>query len=358
MSCPAHRHVLWMLTFSAMMACDPGGAGQTDAAVDAVADAASTADGDADAVSGSEIPPDPGPEVASDASTTSDATAPDDLTPLDAMTDADAALPRAEWPPPALVGGKRAAEVLVPASYDGYAPVPAVLLLGGYDYFARDLDDWVLLSERVDSRAFLLVLPDGLVDEDGSPYWNATDTCCDYYESGVDDVAWLSGILAELRARFAVSRIAIWGHSAGAFMAYRMACEDPKQLASIVSIAGSGWLDPLDCAVRDEPLSLLQVHGLKDDIMPFAGDDEAPGALEMTQRFAARNGCTPASWASAESAVKYVPKGTTTLWSYASGCAPGTDVSLWTFSASDHYPNFTPAFTDAALDWTFQQGAP
>jgi polyhydroxybutyrate depolymerase len=257
-----------------------------------------------------------------------------------------------------VVGGSRPAEVLVPASYDGYVPVDAILLLGGYDYFSQDLDDWVLLSERVDSRGFLLVLPDGLVDEDGSPYWNATDTCCDYYESGVDDVAWLSGILDELRARFALSRIALWGHSAGGFMAYRLACEVPEKISAIVSMAGSGWVDPADCASQQTPVSLLQVHGLQDDVMPFEGDDEAPGALEMVDRFALRDACVTATWQSIDSPTKYVPKGKTTLWSYAGGCAPHTDVALWTFSAYDHYPDFTPAFTDRALDWTFEQGAP
>ncbi|MCB9787521.1 MAG: alpha/beta fold hydrolase [Deltaproteobacteria bacterium] len=265
---------------------------------------------------------------------------------------------RAEWPPPALLGGERAAEVVVPAGYDGFGAVPAILLLGGYDYFSRDLDDWVELSARVDGGGFVLVLPDGLVDEDGSPYWNATDTCCDYYETGVDDVGWLTGIIDELRARFAISRVVLWGHSAGGFMAYRLACEIPERLSAIVSMAGSGWLDPEDCAVADVPLSVLQTHGMKDDIMPFAGDDEAPGALEMMQRFGARDGCTPSSWASAGTPTPLVFTGSTTLWRYTQGCAPGTDVSLWTFSAADHYPEFTPAFTDAVLDWALQQGAP
>lgn len=356
MTRPARNIAMFIMLCGALLACEPGGGGtQADASAGDHVDSAGANDAVSD--SGPDIAADAEPEIGPDAEPE---IGPDTV--IDTETNADAVpdLPalRAEWPPPGLVGGARPAEVLVPASYDGYAPLPAILLLGGYDYLARDLDDWVLLSERVDTRGFLLVLPDGLVDEDGSPYWNATDTCCDYYDSGVDDVAWLTGILGELRARFAVSRIAIWGHSAGGFMAYRMACETPSQIEAIVSFAGSGWLDPIDCAVRDVPLSLLQVHGLKDDIMPFEGDDEAPGALEMTQRFAARNGCKISSWGSTAPPTKYVQRGTTTLWSYAEGCEPGTDVSLWTFSAYDHYPDFTPAFTDAALDWTLKQGGP
>lgn len=249
---------------------------------------------------------------------------------------------------PETLGASRPARVITPAGYAGER-LFAIVLLGGYDYFARDLDDWLGLSETVDSRDFLLILPDGLVDEDGSPFWNATDTCCDYYGTGVDDVAYLTSLFDELEARFPVSGIGLVGHSAGGFMAYRMACEVPARLSAVVSIAGSGYLDPADCAITDVPLAVLQVHGDADDIMPFDGDDEAPGALEMLERWGGTNGCRLRSWVTEGLSPNMADEGKTVVGTYRDDCTE--DVRLWRLEGSDHYPSFTATFLPRLLDW-------
>lgn len=250
------------------------------------------------------------------------------------------------WPD--TIGGARPARVLRPSSYAGER-LFAIVLLGGYDYFAADLDDWLELSAAQAERPFLLVLPDGLVDEDGSPFWNATDTCCDYYGEGVDDVAYLTGLFDELEDVYPVSGIGLVGHSAGGFMAYRIACEVPARISGVVSIAGSGFLDPEDCAVTDVPLPVLQVHGDSDDIMPFDGDDEAPGALEMLERWGETNGCRLRSWVTDTITPALAEEGETEVGTYRDDCAE--DVRLWTLSGSDHYPTFSDAFVPASLDW-------
>ena len=254
--------------------------------------------------------------------------------------------PPETWPE--TVDGVRPAQVIRPSDYAGES-LFAVVLLGGYDYFARDLDDWLALSRVVDERRFLLVLPDGLVDEDGSPFWNATDTCCDYYGEGVDDVAYLTGLFDEIEASFAVSGIGLVGHSAGGFMAYRMACEVPARLSAVVSIAGSGFVDPADCAVTDVPLPVLQVHGDKDDIMPFGGDDDAPGALEMLERWGETNGCRLRMWELEGVSPAFAEEGKSLVGTYRDTCSH--DVRLWQLEGSDHYPTFTSSFVPRLLDW-------
>lgn len=270
-------------------------------------------------------------------------TGPSDVDTEPSDIDADTAT---GWPE--VLGGERPARVIAPSGYAGER-LFAIVLLGGYDYFARDLDDWLELSGAVDTRGFLLVLPDGLVDEDGSPFWNATDTCCDYYGVGVDDVGYLTGLIDELEARFPVSGVGLVGHSAGGFMAYRMACEVPARLSAVVSIAGSGFLDPTDCAVTDVPLPVLQVHGDADDIMPFDGDDEAPGALEMLERWGETNGCRLRSWVTEGLSPNLADEGKTVVGTYRDACAE--DVLLWRLEGSDHYPSFTGAFLPRLLDW-------
>jgi poly(3-hydroxybutyrate) depolymerase len=138
-------------------------------------------------------------------------------------------------------------------------------------------------------------------------------------------------------------------------MAYRLACEIPQRLGGIVSIAGSGWLDEADCRVRDVPLSVLQVHGSDDDVMPFDGDSEAPGALEMLDRWGARDACKLRTWAMEGGRFDYAEEGATQVGAFSSGCTSGEDVRLWLLDDSDHYPTFTQRFSDDLLGWLLER---
>lgn len=256
---------------------------------------------------------------------------------------------------PATLGGDRPAGFQVPIDHDGATPLPLVLLLGGYDHFSADIDDWIGVTDRVDELGFALVMPDGLVDSAGSPFWNATDTCCDFDGSGVDDAGYLSGLIDEAQDAVPIdsARVVVVGHSNGGFMGYRLACEERSPVTGLVSIAGSGWLDEDDCDA-ERPVSVLQVHGLDDDVMPFEGDADAPGALTMLGRWADRNGCGGAL--EADGVRDYADDGVpdeTELSSYA-GCAD-QDVALWAMVATDHYPEFRPEFARDALEWALSR---
>lgn len=345
------RTALVAVTFSALVVAGPGACGSSDdpAPTDVSADTSAPVD--------TASPPD----TAGPADTS---VAPDTGAPADTEPAADTSAPPSfEVPAPTHLGGDaRPAQVIVPAGYDGLTALPAVILLGGYWWYAWELDDWIDLSGRVDARGFVLVLPDGTEDEDGAPFWNATDTCCDFYGSGVDDVAYLTGLLDELTARVNVdpARVSLVGHSNGGFMAYRMACELPERVASVVSVAGSGFLSEAACGA-DAPVSILQVHGLEDDVMPFEGDSDAPGALTMTARWGARAGCDAASWAAEAERLELVDDDEvdeTEVSRFATGCAAGVDVALWALTGSDHYPELRPAFTDRALDWILAHPRP
>ena len=264
-----------------------------------------------------------------------------------------------QLPPPTFLGGKRPAQLYLPSTYDGSQALPVVLALPGYDNSSAELDEWLKLTQRVDGGGFALILAQGLTDTDGSPYWNATDTCCDYDGTGVDDVGYLVALLDELASKVHTDpkKVTVFGHSAGGFMAYRLACERAERVAAVVSLAGSGYVDAAAC-VPKLAVSVLQVHGLLDDVMPYAGDSEAPGALEMLERWAGYAGCALNSLQAAPITLAVV-KGTdadqATVLHYAQGCQAGMAPELWRLPSAGHYPKFKPAFTDLALSWALQR---
>ena len=96
----------------------------------------------------------------------------------------------------------------VPSSYDGQTPMPLVILLHGYTVTAGRLEeDYMQFRPLAEARGFLYCYPDGTTRSvAGHRFWNATDACCDFGNTGVDDAGYLRGVIEEIARRFAVDR--------------------------------------------------------------------------------------------------------------------------------------------------------
>src|SRR5690606_28936935 len=137
----------------------------------------------------------------------------------------DAAPPPSE-PPPTVFGGERPVTLHVPPQYDPAEPMPLVVLLHGYRVSGVVQERFLKFAPQADARGFLYLYPDGTKNSQSLGFWNASDACCDFEGSGVDDVAYLIGLVHEVQEAYNVDpkRIYFMGHSNGGFMAYRMAC--------------------------------------------------------------------------------------------------------------------------------------
>lgn len=294
-----------------------------------------------------------------DGAMTSDATVPDAGMVADAGSVGDAGPTDAGSTGRIFVGGDRPARVYVPASYDGTSPLPLVVLLHGYgiDGFTQDL--YWGLSRRVDADRFFLVVPDGTVDADGRRFWNATPACCDFGHIGPDDVAYLRGLVAEMKSRFAVdpARVYATGHSNGGFMSHRLACDAADDFAAIASLAGSTTLDPTDC-VPAQPVAVLEMHGDSDPDVPYGGvAGEYPGAVETVDRWAALDGCDSSSGPVLTDAPidfdSAISGAETTVRRWSTGCARGTESTLWTIAGAGHAPSLGRTFAQSLVAWLF-----
>lgn len=256
---------------------------------------------------------------------------------------------RSTWPD--TLGGDRPAQVVYPSTWDGSA-LPVVVLLHGYSATAAVQDSYFGLSDRVD-QGFALVLPDGTVDASGKQFWNATDYCCDFGNTAVDDVGYLTGLLDELEAGAKVDpdRVVLVGHSNGGFMAHRMACDRPDRLAGIVSLAGVTWKDETKC--EGGAVDVLQIHGTEDDTITYAGDAGAPGAEETVAWWAAKNGCTgPLADVGTADYDSAVSGAETTTRAYG-----GCEVGLWTMTGSGHIPLFKAQWKDDVVAWALARSS-
>jgi polyhydroxybutyrate depolymerase len=281
------------------------------------------------------------------------------------------------------IGGDRPTTLYVP-DVDG--PMPLVMLLHVFGGSSQWQEDYWRLGRVAASHGMAFLHPDGTAGSRGTRFWNATEACCDYELTGVDDSAYLDGLIAEAEAMASIDprRVYVVGHSNGGFMSYRMACEHSGEIAAIATFGAAMFARSADCR-PSEPVAVLHIHGAADRTIPYGGMDverdplpaspepraldtstptiHIPGALESTEMWAAYDGCEPNLIATDQrvdvAAGLVGPTGPAeSTVSVASGCDPGGHVELWTIPDAGHFPELSLTFADSVVGFLLAHPKP
>jgi polyhydroxybutyrate depolymerase len=191
-------------------------------------------------------------------------------------------------------GLARTYRVYRPAALDRSRPVPLVVMLHGGFGSGEQAEQAYGWDAKADSAGFVVAYPDGVARA-----WNA-GTCCGLPQrTNIDDVGFLRQLIDRLASDENVDpdRVFATGISNGAMMAYRLACELPGRLAAIGPVAGTMTV-PCDGAT---PTSVLHVHGLADQNVPYEGGvgtkgvskDSRPSVPSVIARWRQVDGCGP-----------------------------------------------------------------
>ncbi len=263
------------------------------------------------------------------------------------------------------IGGTRPAEVKLPDNYEAVEPDaakrhPLIVLLHGYGATGVLQDLYLNLSREANPRGYVVALPDGTLNASGQRFWNASDACCDLAGGAPDDVAYVRDLVRQIVARYSVDpgRVYLVGHSNGAFLTLRLACEQTRHFAAVVSLAGATWADAARCK-PELPIGVLTIHGSADPVIAYEGGTIVhpsafaavpyPSAKSTIAMFGDRNGC-------AREPVKGDPRDLvltslgreTTPWQY-ERCKAGGDTEHWPLEGAGHVPTFGAAFVPAML---------
>ncbi|WP_298992417.1 alpha/beta fold hydrolase [uncultured Pseudokineococcus sp.] len=143
----------------------------------------------------------------------------------------------------------------------------AVLVLHGYTSSAAQAAERLEAAALARDLGAVVVLPTGLGER---PSWAAGSCCGSAARSDVDDVGYLSRLLADLRSRGA-ERAYVVGYSNGGMLAYRLACERPEDVDAVAVVNGT-------VAVPTCPGAFTALHlaGAEDDAVPVDGVDLVP----------------------------------------------------------------------------------
>ena len=244
----------------------------------------------------------------------------------------------------------------VPHGYDGSVAMPLVVALHAYTSDAAGIETYFGLDPLADADGFFVAYPQGTIDADGKRFFSATDACCDFFGTGIDDVKFVGDVLDDVESRYRIdpARVFSVGHSNGAFMSHRLACDLSTRFAAVVSLEGASYDDPSRCQPT-APVALLEVHGTSDAIiLPQGGtvvdgfpDRIYPSVSETVGSWAAAEGCTGVGQTSTLAfAIDSETSGPTFVEPW-TGCR--ADVTLWMIEGGTHVPQLTPAWGEAIV---------
>ncbi|CAN1545901.1 LpqC Poly(3-hydroxybutyrate) depolymerase [Rhabdaerophilaceae bacterium] len=160
-----------------------------------------------------------------------------------------------------VAGGFYRAEV--PETWDGQAPLPAVVHFHGFREDAGDLIARQDLQSWANARGILLVVPQG-----AGQTWSHPGSPSQLR----DDFAFTAALLADLHRRVPIDekRLFASGFSQGASMLWALACYRGDDFRLHLTIAGAFWRpEPTNCPAGQA--NIRHIHGLADQTVPLEG---------------------------------------------------------------------------------------
>lgn len=224
----------------------------------------------------------------------------------------------------------------LPPTYAAGSAFPLIIALHGGGGSSEQFESTSLLTPKAQAAQFAVVYPNGTKPPTGvsARTWNAGGCCAYAMDQNINDVNFIRQLIIELTARYKLNpkRIYATGHSNGAFMSYRLACELSDRIAAIAPSAGAMLLP---ACTPSRPVPVLHAHSRLDTNVPYLGGlGTGPGSPGLVwpstqntlDRWATLDSC-PAAQTSA------APGYTFTKWS---SCAGGSSIEFYLSDDGGH----------------------
>ena len=171
-------------------------------------------------------------------------------------------------------GRVRSYHVYIPASLPKDKAVPLLIGLHGGLGHGTQFEANSGFDRLADANRFLVVYPDGtpIPALPAGLVWNAGGCCAAAADdrNDVDDVGYISALIDTLERTYRIDagRVFATGHSNGAMLSYRLACQLSTKVVAIA--VQSGALFQTDCHPA-RTVSVMAIHGTADQNVPIAG---------------------------------------------------------------------------------------
>ena len=270
-------------------------------------------------------------------------------------------------------GRTRTSHLYVPTTLPAGEPVPLLVALHGGTGWGRQFQRSSGFDGIAEANGFLVVFPDGVGvgPTETLRTWNGGICCGPAARDDVDDVAFVAQLVAQISGEYDVDpdRIYAAGHSNGAVLSIRLACELSDTIVAVGFQAGSMSIDTCDPPV---PVSMLHLHGEADENVPPQGGKGSKGisgvewrpVLDGLRTFAAADGCPAGSTVVVDpdrpelTIQRWAPCGDGTVVEYV--LVPGANHAWMGAAAGGRSPSGTPfaGFDSSAAIWSFLAAHP
>ena len=250
-----------------------------------------------------------------------------------------------------IIGADRPAELFLPVPNQSNEPSGILVNLHGYSGDSISQTNYTYLKQAALDAGLAYIAPDGMKDRSGNRFWNASNACCDFAKSGVNDVDYIDGLIDEATNSFNLdkSRIYLFGHSNGHFMSYKYLCTAKNKVAAIAGLAGSMDTDSTQCSGKSG--NVLHIHGDADETIFYSGGSlfaqsylPTDGAIKLWSN---NNQCSAGSENQLD-LIAAMSGSETTVFPFA--CEKGS-LELWKINGGVHVPELDRGFADKVVSW-------
>jgi len=234
------------------------------------------------------------------------------------------------------IGGTTRTYLVLDARRDRSKPAPLVVALhGGGGSGKTMVPRW---AAKAQAEGLVVAFPDGIGRDPRIATWNAGGCCGEAMNRRSDDVGFISALIDSLVQSGAADprRAYVTGMSNGGMMSYKIAIALPGKVAAVAVVSGAMFGDEAPPAA---PMPILVMHGVKDQIVPYAGGPSPVRFVANAQAlpfqpveksvdfWVKANGCTTAPVASPAGEVQ------TKDWT---GCKGGSEVLFYRLASATH----------------------
>ena len=250
-----------------------------------------------------------------------------------------------------IVGTDRPAQLFLPESNQSEKAIGILVDIHGYGGDSFSQSNFSFLKQAALDAGLAYIAPDGMKDGSGNRFWNASNVCCDFTKTNVDDVAYIDSLIQESADKFNIdkSRIYLFGHSNGHFMSYKYLCTSKNRVAAIAGLAGSMDVDSTQCAGKSG--NVLHIHGDADRTISYTGgsifSQSYKSVDEVMKLWSSNNQCSANSEGKKDVIAAMSGPETT---SFTFTCERGS-LELWKVNGGVHVPVLDRGFADKVVSW-------
>jgi polyhydroxybutyrate depolymerase len=239
----------------------------------------------------------------------------------------------------------------IPPGINGLHIVPVVFAFHGMLSGPIEIKATTGLNDIADQASFIAVYPRGTGTNGGALFWNA-GLCCGFASTkNMDEITFVQQILVDLKTIIVIDtkRIYATGFSNGAMLSYRLACEMSDTFAAIAPVSGVLVYSPCQ---PQQPVSVMHVHGLRDEVLPYAGGGllipgGSPSVEEGIATWVQLDGCTGSPKVEIQKNIWII---THTVYDT---CKAATAIELYTLDSLTHDWVFSNVMPLTKIIWEF-----